>query len=41
VARFLDTKELSTRLEEHLARRSDQSHALWAAWVLERWLGAT
>jgi asparagine synthase (glutamine-hydrolysing) len=40
VASHLDLGELTRRYDAHRAGRTDHSHALWAVWVLERWLGA-
>jgi hypothetical protein len=36
----VDLSELAARFEHHRAGRDDHSYALWAAWVLERWLTA-
>ena len=38
VASHLDLGELTRRYDAHRAGTTDQSHALWAVWVLERWL---
>jgi asparagine synthase (glutamine-hydrolysing) len=38
VANHLDLKELRRRFETHCAGRADHGYALWAVWVLERWL---
>ncbi|MQA31301.1 MAG: asparagine synthase (glutamine-hydrolyzing) [Luteitalea sp.] len=38
IANYLDIEELSTRFHDHTAGRADAGYALWAAWVLERWL---
>ena len=35
---LLDTTHLRALFEEHRAGRTDHSYALWATWVLERWL---
>jgi asparagine synthase (glutamine-hydrolysing) len=35
---MIDVSELSKRLSAHENRRVDHSYALWAVWVLERWL---
>jgi len=40
VASHLDLGELTRRHAAHCAGRTDQSHALWAVWVLERWLSS-
>ncbi|MGC4081764.1 MAG: asparagine synthase (glutamine-hydrolyzing) [Vicinamibacterales bacterium] len=38
VAQHVDVRDLARRFESHAAGRSNQSYALWAVWVLERWL---
>ena len=38
IASHVDLQELGRRFGAHQAGRTDQSFALWAAWVLERWL---
>ncbi|MEO7192535.1 MAG: asparagine synthase (glutamine-hydrolyzing) [Vicinamibacterales bacterium] len=35
---LLDTRELTRRFDDQVAGRSANDYALWAAWVLERWL---
>ena len=40
IASHLDLRDLGRRLEAHRAGTRNESHALWAAWVLERWLDA-
>lgn len=37
---FLDTRELSHRFAAHAQGTTDHGYALWAVWVLERWLKA-
>jgi asparagine synthase (glutamine-hydrolysing) len=39
-AAHLDARDLGRRFREHAAGAADHSYALWAAWVLERWLSA-
>ena len=34
----LDRQELGRKFEAHISSRSDHGYALWAIWVLERWL---
>ncbi|MBS1819478.1 MAG: asparagine synthetase B, partial [Acidobacteria bacterium] len=38
LATHVDVRDLARRFDAHAAGQSDQSYALWAAWVLERWL---
>jgi asparagine synthase (glutamine-hydrolysing) len=38
VASHVDRDELRKRFAAHCGRRADHSYALWAVWVLERWL---
>jgi asparagine synthase (glutamine-hydrolysing) len=38
VARHVDIRELTKHFEAHRAGGADHSFALWAVWVLERWL---
>jgi asparagine synthase (glutamine-hydrolysing) len=38
VASSLDLGDLRRRFEEHRRGTANQSYALWAVWVLERWL---
>jgi asparagine synthase (glutamine-hydrolysing) len=38
VARYVDISEVERRFLAHRARRADHGYALWAVWVLERWL---
>jgi asparagine synthase (glutamine-hydrolysing) len=41
IASHLDLGELEKRFMAHRSGRSDNGYALWAAWVLERWLRGT
>ena len=38
VAGYVDVKELERRFLAHQAGRADHGYALWAVWVLQRWL---
>lgn len=38
VTSLLDRRALATRFENHRSGRSESGYALWAVWVLERWL---
>jgi asparagine synthase (glutamine-hydrolysing) len=38
VAAHVDAADVARRFTAHCRRETDQSHALWALWVLERWL---
>jgi asparagine synthase (glutamine-hydrolysing) len=38
VAAFVDRQDLLRRFTAHRRQQADQSTALWAVWVLERWL---
>jgi asparagine synthase (glutamine-hydrolysing) len=38
VASHVDVKDLERRFRVHQSGTADQSYALWAAWVLQRWL---
>jgi hypothetical protein len=38
VASYLDAADLNRRFEEHRRGVANHSYALWAVWVLERWL---
>jgi asparagine synthase (glutamine-hydrolysing) len=38
IATAVDQPELAARFERHRSGRDDHSYALWAVWVLERWL---
>ena len=38
VAGAVDLPELASRFDAHRTGRGDHSYALWAVWVLERWL---
>ncbi|MCU1384013.1 MAG: asparagine synthetase [Acidobacteria bacterium] len=38
IAQHVDVRELERRLAVHRTGQSDHAYALWAAWVLERWL---
>jgi hypothetical protein len=38
VACLIDGRELKRRFDAHRNGQTDQSYALWAVWVLERWL---
>jgi len=38
IASVVDTKDLARRFEDHKAGRRNETHALWAVWVLERWM---
>jgi asparagine synthase (glutamine-hydrolysing) len=38
IAPHLDVGELRRRFDAHAAGRSEDGYALWAVWVLERWL---
>lgn len=38
LAQQVDVRDLARRFDAHATGQSDQSYALWAAWVLERWL---
>ena len=40
IAGAVDVPELAARYERHRSGREDHSYALWAVWVLERWLAA-
>jgi asparagine synthase (glutamine-hydrolysing) len=40
VASYVDIAALSHRFAAHRAQQVDSGYALWAVWVLERWLGA-
>jgi asparagine synthase (glutamine-hydrolysing) len=35
---YLDRRRLSRQCQDHLAGRAHNGYALWAVWVLERWL---
>lgn len=39
IATYLDRADLTRRFNAHRQSQTDQSHVLWAVWVLERWLG--
>ena len=41
VAAHVDAGALSKRFADHQAGHADSSYALWAVWVLERWLNST
>ena len=41
VTTHLDRRELERRFVDHRAGRGNHGYALWAAWVLERWLQRT
>jgi len=42
IATYVDTGDLAKRFEAHQRHQIDGGYALWAVWVLERWLrGAT
>jgi asparagine synthase (glutamine-hydrolysing) len=41
VSAFVDMRDLCRRLTAHRRLQDDQSIALWAVWVLERWLQCT
>jgi hypothetical protein len=34
----VDVNDLTRRFDEHRDGTRDEGYALWAAWVLERWL---
>jgi hypothetical protein len=34
----VDVNDLTRRFDDHRAGTRDEGYALWAAWVLERWL---
>ena len=34
----LDANDLARRFEDHRSGRADHGYALWAVWVLERWM---
>jgi hypothetical protein len=38
VTAHLDARDLRRRFDDHVAGRADHAYALWAVWVLERWL---
>ena len=38
VASHVDTREIGRWFLEHRSGAADHSYALWAVWVLERWL---
>jgi asparagine synthase (glutamine-hydrolysing) len=38
VSSHLDGADVKRRFDSHVKGQSDESHALWAVWVLERWL---
>lgn len=37
ISTVLDRRAVQTLFDDHVARRSDHSYALWAVWMLERW----
>ena len=41
VSGYVDRQDLLRRFSAHRGQQSDQSTALWAVWVLERWLQRT
>ncbi len=41
VSGHLDMRHLERRFGEHQREEADHAHALWAVWVLERWLRQT
>ncbi|MCC7009081.1 MAG: asparagine synthase (glutamine-hydrolyzing) [Acidobacteria bacterium] len=41
VAAHVDTRALAALFDDHVAGKADESYALWAVWVLERWLDDT
>lgn len=41
VSGHLDMRHLEYRFDEHQRQEADHAHALWAVWVLERWLRHT
>jgi hypothetical protein len=38
---YLDRQDLARRLDRHQRQQTDSAYALWAAWILERWLRTT
>jgi asparagine synthase (glutamine-hydrolysing) len=38
IAAHLDVRELKRRFEAHRTGRANNGYALWASWILERWL---
>jgi asparagine synthase (glutamine-hydrolysing) len=38
VSSHVDAADVKRRFDSHVTGQSDESHALWAVWVLERWL---
>jgi len=38
VSAYVDTADLARRFEAHRQHQVDGGYALWAVWVLERWL---
>lgn len=38
VSSMIDSAFLRSAFSDHILRRRDHSHVLWAAWVLERWV---
>jgi asparagine synthase (glutamine-hydrolysing) len=41
IGSLLDSRDLGRRFDEHRAGHVEHGYALWAAWVLERWLRQT
>lgn len=41
ISNHMDVRELARRFDEHRRGVTDSGYALWAAWVLERWLQST
>ena len=41
ISTHVDLRELQRRFDSHRANTRDQSFALWAVWVLNRWLAAS
>jgi len=41
VSAHVDSADLARRFTSHKQQTTDESHALWAVWVLERWLRGT
>jgi hypothetical protein len=38
VSALLDTREIARVLDRHVSGDEPNGHALWAVWLLERWL---